>query len=150
MEERRQREANNLTKSSIHELDENKQKMPEHGTISKTAKLLDYDNETKCHLKRKVKMTDVSTNYKNKNSETLCRICHPADKITSNLFNCYFKDQEKPIVATKSEEIINNISTAKIEDIMELAKILQQVLQALASTHGAVRTITDGDGTSQP
>ena len=94
-------------------------------------------------------MTDVRTNYKNKYSETSCRICHQADETTPHLINCYFKDQEKPTVATKSEEIINNISTAKIEDIKELAQILQQVLEALASTPDAVRTITDGDGTSQ-
>ena len=95
-------------------------------------------------------MTDVRTNYKNKYNETSCRICHQTDETTSHLLSCQYKeDPEKLKIATTSEEIINNITNAKIEDIKKLAQILQQVLEALASTPDAVRTITDGDGTSQ-
>ena len=101
-------------------------------------------------LKERLKMTDIKTNYKNKYNETSCRICHQAEETTSHLLNCYYKeDPEKLKIAATSEEIINNISTAKIEDVMELAGILQQVLAALASPTDAVQTITDGDGASE-
>ena len=101
-------------------------------------------------LKERLKMTDIKTNYKNKYNETSCRICHQAEETTSHLLNCHYKeDPEKLKIAATSEEIINNISTAKIEDIMELAGILQQVLAALASPTDAVQTITDGDGASE-
>ena len=99
-------------------------------------------------LKERLKMTDVRANYKNKYSETSCRICHQVEETSKHLLACYYKDDpEKLKTATTSEEIIKNISTAKIEDIKKLAQILQQVLLALASTPDAVQTDTDGDGT---
>ena len=99
-------------------------------------------------LKERLKMTDVRANYKNKYSETSCRICHQVEETSKHLLACYYKDDpEKLKTATTSEEIIKNISTAKIEDIKKLAQILQQVLLALASTPDAVPTDTDGDGT---
>ena len=94
-------------------------------------------------------MTDVRSNYKNKYNDTSCRICHQADETTNNLLNCYYKDPENIKIAITSDDLINAISTTKIEDINKLAQILQKVLQALAPTNDAVQTIPDGDGTSE-
>ena len=100
-------------------------------------------------LKERLGMTDVKANYKNKYSDTKCRICHLEEETSQHLMKCFYKDDPGKLeIVELMQTTIANITSTEKEKIIELAQSIQTVLQTFASTKDAVPTVSYGDGAS--